>query len=119
MPVKIESCTVSHFKATINVKVEPEGLEYDGIFISYQAKPKIGHLLHKTGFVHSDMHTTATLRYQIIVQQILLIFGQNAYLHALISSYTIIYFWKKILPTHIFHPTQLFISFKNLGNSSK
>ena len=59
----------------------------------------------------------STLRYQIIVQQILLIFGQNAYLHALISSYTIIYFSKKILPTQLFHPTQLFISFKNLGNS--
>ena len=54
-----------------------------------------------------------TLWYQIIVQQILLFFWQNAYLHALISSYTIIYFWKKILPTHLFHPTQLFLSFKN------
>ena len=58
-----------------------------------------------------------TLWYQIIVQQILLFFWQNAYLHALISSYTIIYFSKKILPTQLFHPTQLFISFKNLGNS--
>ena len=35
VPVEIESPTVSHFKATINAKVEPEGLECDGIFISY------------------------------------------------------------------------------------
>ena len=34
-PVEIESHTVSHFKATINAKVEPKGLESDGIFISY------------------------------------------------------------------------------------
>ena len=58
MPVEIESCTVSHFKATINATVKPEGLESDGIFISYQARPKIVHLLHKRGFVYSDMHTT-------------------------------------------------------------
>ena len=32
VPVEIESRTVSHFKATINAKVEPEGLESDGIF---------------------------------------------------------------------------------------
>ena len=60
MPVEIESRTVSHFKATINAKVEPEGLESDVIFISYKARPKIGHLIHKTGFVHSDMHTTVS-----------------------------------------------------------
>ena len=41
MPVEIESCTVSHFKATINAKVEPEGLESDGIFISYLARPGV------------------------------------------------------------------------------
>ena len=57
MPVEIESRTVSHFKATINTKVEHEGLESDGIFISYQARPKISHLLHKMRFVDSDMHT--------------------------------------------------------------
>ena len=60
MPVEIESCTVSHFKATINATVKPEGLESDGIFISYQARPKIVHLLHKRGFVYSDMHTTVS-----------------------------------------------------------
>ena len=70
MPVEIESRTVSHFKATINATVKPEGLESDGIFISYQARPKIVHLLHKRGFVYSDIHTTvqpnfyyASLRY--------------------------------------------------------
>ena len=61
MPVEIESRTVSHFKATINATVKPEGLESDGIFISYQARPKIVHLLHKRGFVYSDMHTTVSL----------------------------------------------------------
>ena len=60
MPVEIESHTVSHFKATINATVKPEGLESDGIFISYQARPKIVHLLHKRGFVYSDMHTTVS-----------------------------------------------------------
>ena len=58
MPVEVEVHTVPHFKATINAKVEPEGLECDGIFISYKAMSKIGHLLHKTGFVDSDLHTT-------------------------------------------------------------
>ena len=33
--VEIKSGTVYHFKATINAKVQPEGLESDGIFISY------------------------------------------------------------------------------------
>ena len=58
MPVEIEVHTVSCFKATINAKVEPEGLECDGIFIAYQARPKFGHLLYKTGFADSDMHPT-------------------------------------------------------------
>ena len=57
MPIEIYVNTVSHFKATINATVKPEGLESDGIFISYQARPNIDLLLHKTGFVHSDMHT--------------------------------------------------------------
>ena len=54
----MEAHTVTHFKATINTKVWPEQLGSDGISIFYLARPKIGHLLHKTGFVHSDMHTT-------------------------------------------------------------
>ena len=66
MPVEIESRTVSHFKATINAKVEPVGLESDGIFISYQARPKIVHFLHKRGFVYSDMHTTVKYFSKII-----------------------------------------------------
>ena len=60
MPVEKKVHTVPNFKATINTKVEPERLGCDGVFISYKAKPKMGHLLHKTGFVHSDMHTTVT-----------------------------------------------------------
>ena len=58
MPVEIEVHTVLHFKATINTKVEPEWLAFDGIFIFYKTRPKIAHLLHKTWFVHSDMQTT-------------------------------------------------------------
>ena len=58
MPVEIEVHTVPHFKASINAKVEPERLECDGIFISYEVRPKLGHLLHNMGFVDSDMHTT-------------------------------------------------------------
>ena len=66
--VEIEVHTVPHFKATINTKVEPDQLVYDCIFISHLARPKIGHLLHKTGFVHSDMHTTV---YPLMVRDIL------------------------------------------------
>ena len=57
MSVEIEVHTAPHFKAIINAKVEPEGLVCDGIFISYQARPNLGHLLHIMGFVDSDMHT--------------------------------------------------------------
>ena len=63
MPVEIDVHTVPHFKATINTKVESEVPESDGIFISYQARPKIGYLLHKTGFVYSDMHTTVPITF--------------------------------------------------------
>ena len=59
----MEAHTVPHFKATINTKVWPEQLGSDGISISYKARPKIGHLLHKRGFVYSDMHTTVRLYY--------------------------------------------------------
>ena len=34
MSVEIEAHTVPHFQALINVKVEPEGLECDGLFFS-------------------------------------------------------------------------------------
>ena len=57
----MEAHTVPHFKATINTKVWPEQLGSDGISISYKARPKIGQLLHKRGFVYSDMHTTVVI----------------------------------------------------------
>ena len=44
----------------INAKVEPEGLESDGTFISYQARPTLGHLLQNMRFVDPDMHNTAS-----------------------------------------------------------
>ena len=63
----MEAHTVPHFKATINTKVWPEQLGSDGISISYKARPKIGHLLHKTGFVYSDMHTTVDYHFLSIL----------------------------------------------------
>ena len=62
LPVEIEVHTVPHFKGTISGKVEPEGLECDGIFIFYQVRPKLDRLLHKMGFVDSDMHTTVHIK---------------------------------------------------------
>ena len=32
LPVEVEVCTVPHFKAPFNAKVEPGGLECGGIF---------------------------------------------------------------------------------------
>ena len=58
MPFDLEVHTVQHFKGTINTKVEPEGLEFIGIFIFYQVRQRLSCLLHKAGFVDSDMHTT-------------------------------------------------------------
>ena len=67
MAVEIGSHTVSHFKATINAKVGPEGLECDGIFISYYARRNLVHLLHKRGFVDSDKHTTVFMIEYLII----------------------------------------------------
>ena len=60
MPFEIEVDTVPHFKATINTKVAHERLGCDGIFISYYARHNLVYLLHKRGFVDSDMHTTVS-----------------------------------------------------------
>ena len=71
MLVEVEVYTVPHFKATINAKVEPEGLECDDIFISYLARPNLGHLLHKMGFeIKSSYFATAIeirLRYEYLL----------------------------------------------------
>ena len=56
MPVEIEVHTVPHFEATIDAKVEQEGLECNGIYIIYHIRLHLGLLLHKTGVVDSDMH---------------------------------------------------------------
>ena len=58
MSVEIEVHTVPHFKASIDAQLEPQKLECHGTFILYQAKPKLGRFLHKTGFVDFPMHTT-------------------------------------------------------------
>ena len=58
MPGKIEVHTVLHFKAPVNIKLEPRGPEHGGIFILQNTRSKIGQLLHKLGHFDSDMHTT-------------------------------------------------------------
>ena len=56
--VEVEVHTVPHFKAPVNIKLELQGPEYGGIFISLNTRSKIGQLLHKSGHFDSDMHTT-------------------------------------------------------------
>ena len=58
VPVEVEVHTVPHFKAPVNSKLEPQGPEHGGIFISLNTRSKIGQLLHKSGHFDSDMHTT-------------------------------------------------------------
>ena len=62
VPVELEVHTVLHFKAPVYCKVEPGGKEHGGIFILYNTRSKIGHLLHKSGHCDSDMHTTVILK---------------------------------------------------------
>ena len=57
MPVEIEVHTVPHFKGTINAKMEPEGLECNGISIFYQVGQKLGCFLNKTKYFNSLLHT--------------------------------------------------------------
>ena len=65
-PFRLHFSIDCSFKMRYCTKAEPERLGCDGIFISYLARPKIGHLLHKTGFAHSDMHTTVTNKSEMV-----------------------------------------------------
>ena len=47
-----------HLKAPLNIKLEPQGPEHGGIFISLSTRANIGQLLHELGHFDSDMHTT-------------------------------------------------------------
>ena len=62
MPVEVEVHTVPHFKAPVNGKVEPRGLEHGGIFIFSNARSKKGHLLHKSRHCDFDMHTAVATK---------------------------------------------------------
>ena len=60
MPVEVEVHTVPHFKAPVNSKVEPRGPVHVVNSIFQNTRSKMGHLLHKSGYCDSDMHTTVT-----------------------------------------------------------
>ena len=55
MPVEVEVHTVPHFKAPFNAKVELWGLECGGTFIIQTSSLKIGCLVHKLGFVATNV----------------------------------------------------------------
>ena len=55
MPVEVEVLTVSHFKAPVNAKVELWGLECVGTSIIQTSALKIGCLVHKLGFVATEV----------------------------------------------------------------
>ena len=58
MPVEVELHTVPHFKAPVNAKVELRGLECGGTFIIQTSSLKIGCLVHKLGFVATEVAGT-------------------------------------------------------------
>ena len=61
MPVEVKANTVPHFKAPVNAKVELWGLECGGTFIVQTSSLKIGCLVHKLGFVATEVAGTVTL----------------------------------------------------------
>ena len=61
MLVKIESHTVPHFKAAVYAKMELWGFESGGNFSIQTSLLNISHLLHKTGFVPTEVGTTAVV----------------------------------------------------------
>ena len=65
MPVEVEVHTVPHFKAPVNAKVELWGLECGGTFIIQTSSLKIGCLVHKLGFVATEVAGTVTNNYAI------------------------------------------------------
>ena len=61
MPVVVEVHKVPHFKGSVNGKVEPWRQDFAGTFSVQTSLLKIGHLLHKIGFVDSQLLPTVTL----------------------------------------------------------
>ena len=58
MLVEIEGRTVPHFKAPVYVKMELWGLECGGTFSIQTSLLNVSHLLHKMGFVPTEVGTT-------------------------------------------------------------
>ena len=61
MPIEIEVYTLPHFKGPFNAKVEPEWAECASNFSVQTSLLKIGCLLHKSGFVDSQLLPTVIL----------------------------------------------------------
>ena len=61
MPVEVEVHTVPHFKASVIIKVELWGLECGGTFIIQTSSLKIGCLVHRLGFVATEVAGTVFL----------------------------------------------------------
>ena len=63
MPVKVEVHTVPHFKAPVNAKVELYGLKFSSTFIIQTSLLKIGCLVHKLGFVATEVAGTVQVKF--------------------------------------------------------
>ena len=61
MPVEIEVHTVPHFKAPVNAKVELWRLACGGTFTVQTSLSKIGSLVHKLGFIGTEVVGTVGL----------------------------------------------------------
>ena len=71
MQGEIEGHTVPHFKAPVYAKMELWGLECGGTFSIQTSLLNISHLLHKMGFVPTEVGTT------VYTLQLKTIGGQN------------------------------------------
>ena len=65
MPVEVEVHTVPHFKAPVNAKVELWKLQCDGTFIIQTSSLKIACLVHKQGFVETEVAGTVNVNFSI------------------------------------------------------
>ena len=61
MLVETDGHTVPHFKATVYAKMELSGPDCGGTFSIQNSLLNISHLLHKTGFVPTEVGTTAVV----------------------------------------------------------
>ena len=70
MLVKIEGHTVPHFKAQIYAKMELLGLECCNTFSIQTSLLNISHLLHKMGFVQTEIATAVSLIYTLLIKKV-------------------------------------------------